>query len=143
MNLPASQQRILHEVEHRLRADEPGLELAFAAFAKATPAGKVPAAEQLDSWRARAARRVRRARLIHWPALASVAGLIVAGVLIGLVIGLPMVSAAHQARCWRPLVKAPTMAGGCQQPVHGHQPARPGSGDYRPVQSFPGHRQLP
>ncbi|MDR0342369.1 MAG: hypothetical protein LBI49_04505 [Nocardiopsaceae bacterium] len=142
MNLPASQQRILHDVEHRLRADEPGLELAFAAFARATPAGKVPAAEQLDSWRARAARQVGRARLIHWPALASVTGLIVAGVLIGLVIGLPMVSAAHQARCWHPLANAP-IAGRCQQPVPGHQPGRSGSGDYRPVQSFPGHRQLP
>jgi hypothetical protein len=142
MNLPASQQRILHDVERRLRADEPGLELAFAAFARVTPAGKVPAAEQLASWRVRAARQVRRVRRIHWPAMASVAGLIVAGALIGLVIGLPMVSAAHQARCWRPLAKA-AMAGRCRQPVSGYQPARPGSGDYRPVQSFPGHKQLP
>ena len=142
MNLPASQQRTLHEVERRLRADEPGLELAFAAFARATPAGKVPAAEQLDSWRVRAARQVRRVRRIHWPAMVSVTGLIVAGVLIGLVIGLPMVSAANQARCWRPLAKAP-MAGQCQQPVRSHRPAPPGSGDYRPVQSFPGHQQLP
>ncbi|MBO0817555.1 MAG: hypothetical protein J2P30_20695 [Actinobacteria bacterium] len=142
MHLPASQQRILHEVERRLRVDEPGLELAFAAFARATPPGKVPPAEQLDSWRVRATRQVRRVRRVHWPALASVTGLIVAGVLIGLVIGMPMVSAAHQARCWRPLAKA-SMAGQCQQPVQGRGLARPGSGDYRPVQSLPGHRQLP
>ncbi|MBO0807956.1 MAG: DUF3040 domain-containing protein [Actinobacteria bacterium] len=142
MNLPASQQRILDQVERRLRAEEPGLELAFAAFARAIPAGKVPAAEQLDSWRVRTARQVRRVRTVHWPALVSATGLMVAAVLIGLVIGLLMVTSARQAGCWRPLPKAP-MAGRCQQPGAGHRLARTGGRSYRPVRISPRHLQLP
>lgn len=142
MNLPASQQRILDQVERRLRAEEPGLELAFAAFARVTPGGKVPAAEQLYSWRVRAARQVRRVRIVHWPTLVSVTGLIVAAVLIGLVIGLPLVTAARQAGCWRLPPKAP-MAGRCQQPRAGHRLARTGSRSYRPVRISARHLQLP
>ncbi|MBO0771136.1 MAG: hypothetical protein J2P35_06750 [Actinobacteria bacterium] len=119
MYLPASQQRILNEMEGRLRAEEPGLELAFAAFARVTRAGKIPAAEQVGSWgqRLRAARQV--CRIARWPVMARVTGLIVAGLLIGLVIGLPVISIQHRARCWdRPSAGA-AIAGRCQQPGAG------------------------
>lgn len=143
MNLPGSQQRILNEVEGRLRAEEPGLELAFAAFARVTRAGKIPAAEQLGSWgqRLRAARQVRR--IARWPALARVTGLIVVGLVIGLVIGLPVISIQHQSRCWgRPSVGA-AIAGRCLHPGTGIRPVRPARPAYRPVPSYPRHQQLP
>ncbi|MDR0346128.1 MAG: hypothetical protein LBI49_24030 [Nocardiopsaceae bacterium] len=137
------QQRILHEVEGRLQAEEPGLELVFAAFARVTRAGNIPAAEQLGSWAQglRAARQVRR--IARWPALARVTGVIVAGVLVGLAIGLPVISIQHQASCWRRPSAGAAIAGRCHHPGTGIRSPRSASPGYRLVPSFPWHRQLP
>lgn len=89
MALPASQQRILHDIENDLRITDPHLTCAFAAFSTAAREARMPAAERLRGPFRRMARRTsRRSRRSVFPgwmyAMVAVVLLVATGAVLSL-----------------------------------------------------------
>jgi len=85
MNLPASQQRALDQIEKTLADDHPGLGPLFATFTRQTGQEAMPATERVTSWPWRLPRQRRM-----WPTVAGIFGLaLVTVVLFTLSLTLP------------------------------------------------------
>jgi hypothetical protein len=142
MSLPASEQRALDGIAGALRASEPRLASMFAMFTNLTKNERTPLREQLSAGRLRWARMMRpfrhRSRHSHagraQPARARrrrlrlliISPIAAAAVLLGVLIGLGMISLPARAECGG-VVKAvaglmPDRTATCQQGsghVHG------------------------
>jgi hypothetical protein len=142
MSLPASEQRALDGIAGALRASEPRLASMFAMFTNLTKNERTPLREQLSAGRLRWARMTRpfRYRSRHRRAaraqaaqarrrrmrLLIISPIAAAAVLLGVLIGLGMISLPARAECGG-VVKAvaglmPDQAPSCQRHsghVHG------------------------
>jgi hypothetical protein len=83
MTLPASQQRVLDQIEKTLAHDHPALDRLFGMFTRLTRQEAMPVTERVAAQPRRMRQRIR-------PAVAAVVGLAMAiGVLVGISLTLP------------------------------------------------------